>query len=177
MPNRRIGSGAHSCQDSTWQRPPQPLHSCQGVPAQFVGAPLCASRKHGDLGLPSFWTERSEGERGRLHFPFSAKGFRKFSEVHPVRDCRRREFTGLMGTACTDGEDRFRANRPRDRFEPRQPGATCVALWGAGFESVVLSRLSAQRSAKLGQGGRSQPAVPAVLTGRQPERACSGSSG
>jgi hypothetical protein len=166
-----------SGRDSPWQTTGNALHKRPGRAGPVCRRAFARFTETWRLDTHSFWMTDLKEAEARLHFSFGARGFRRFPEARPVQDCRRRVFAGLMGTACTDGEDRFRAKRPRDRFEPREPGATSVAPWGAGFESVVLSRLSAQRRARPGQGGRSQPAVPAMLTGRKPERACSGSSG
>src|SRR6476661_940535 len=93
-------------------------------------------------------------------------------EVHPVRDCRVPD-PGLMRSACTDGEDRFGAQQPRDRFEPREPGAAQTRAWGAGS----LERRPARVLATPGTDGSRNRRAPRVTRGRQPERACSGPSG
>ena len=66
----------------------------------------------------------------------------------------------------------FRAREPRDRFEPRKPGAASAAP-GRMSAAPSCPRLYSARSGWQVATGGSR----VMNTGRQPERACSGSSG
>ena len=176
---KKLANFVNSAVESAWQNPCHPLDRPEGGPAQCVGAPLRASQKTWWLGPYSFWASCGiylKGSKADRDFPLGAKVFRRFPEVHPVRDCRCRGLASRsrLNSKCLHRWGRpFWGDEPRDRFEPRQPGAAHAALGGQDYEE----RRPAWVRANPGTGGRSQPAVPALMTGRQPERACSGSSG
>jgi hypothetical protein len=59
-----------------------------------------------------------------------------------------------MRNACTDGEDRFGAQQPRDRFEPREPGAAQTRAWGQDlWSAVLLGFLQRQGRTAVATGG------------------------
>src|SRR5262249_12255726 len=68
----------------------------------------------------------------------------------------------------------FWGREPRDRFEPREPGAAYArAGGGQDLSSAVLPAFVKRKVRTAGRNRR----FPDVKPGRQPERACSGSSG
>jgi len=85
------------------------------------------------LGILRDQTERS---RDRFRFFFDASGFRQVAEVMPVRDCGRRVRPGLIHQPAQMGKTVL-GRKPRDRFEPREPGAAQAARGGQEM-SVVL---------------------------------------
>ena len=80
---------------------------------------------------------------------------------------------GLMPTACTDGEDRFGAESPATGSNLENPVRRTPAPGGQDLSSAVLPAFVKR---KVGTAGRNRR-FPDVKPGRQPERACSGSSG
>jgi len=80
---------------------------------------------------------------------------------------------GLIPTACTDGEDRFGAESPATGSNLENPVRRTPAPGGQDLRSAVLPTFVKRRVRTAGRNRR----FPDVKTGRQPERACSGSSG
>jgi hypothetical protein len=80
---------------------------------------------------------------------------------------------GLMPTACTDGEDRFGAESPATGSNLENPVRRTPAPGGQDLRSAVLPAFVKRKVRTAGRNRR----FPDVKTGRQPERACSGSSG
>src|SRR5215471_10501252 len=79
---------------------------------------------------------------------------------------------GLNTIACTDGEDRFGAERPATGSNLENPVRLSPAPGGQDLSSAVLPAF-VQRNRMAGRNRR----FPGVNTVRQLERACSGSSG
>jgi len=128
--------------------------------------------------------DRSEGGRGRSRFFLWRQGL---PAVSGSPSCPRLQVPGLGLTqdpglirdACTDGERPFWGRKPRDRFEPRETRCGQRCAWWAGFPSVALPGTRQTACVRQCQGraaGRNRR-FPVQMTGRQPERACSGSSG
>ena len=80
---------------------------------------------------------------------------------------------GLMPTACTDGEDRFGAESPATGSNLENPVRRTPAPGGQDLSSAVLPAFVKRKVRTAGRNRR----FPDVKPGRQPERACSGSSG
>ena len=80
---------------------------------------------------------------------------------------------GLMPIACTDGEDRFGAESPATGSNLGNPVRRTPAPGGQDLRSAVLPAFVKRKVRTAGRNRR----FPDVKTGRQPERACSGSSG
>ena len=80
---------------------------------------------------------------------------------------------GLMPTACTDGEDRFGAESPATGSNLENPVRRTPAPGGQDLRSAVLPAFVKRKVRTAGRNRR----FPDVKPGRQPERACSGSSG
>jgi hypothetical protein len=80
---------------------------------------------------------------------------------------------GLIPTACTDGEDRFGAESPATGSNLENPVRPTPAPGGQDLRSAVLPAFVKRKVRTAGRNRR----FPDVKTDRQPERACSGSSG
>src|SRR5262245_25263614 len=147
----------------------------QGVPAQCVGAPLRASRKTWRLGPYSFWTScgiHLKGAGAKRGISFGRQGL---PAVSGSPSCPRLQVpaAGLNTIACTDGEDRFGAERPATGSNLENPVRLLPAPGGQDLSSAILPAFVQRKVRMAGRNRR----CPGVNTGRQPERACSGSSG
>src|SRR5260221_251997 len=79
----------------------------------------------------------------------------------------------LNPIACTDGEDRFGAESPATGSNLETPVRRTPAPGGQDLRSAVLPAFVKRKVRTAGRNRR----FPDVKPGRQPERACSGSSG
>ena len=80
---------------------------------------------------------------------------------------------GLMRIACTDGEDRLGAESPATGSNLENPVRRRPAPGGQDLSSAVLPAFVKRKVRTAGRNRR----FPDVKPSRQPERACSGSSG
>jgi hypothetical protein len=78
-----------------------------------------------------------------------------------------------MPNACTDGEDRFGAERPATGSNLDYPARRDSAVGGQDFMSAILPGFVQSQGRMAGRNRR----FAHVNTNRQPERAGSGSSG
>ena len=114
----------------------------------------------------------SEGKRAGLRIFFGCQGL---PAVSGSSSCPRLQVPvpGLMRSACTDGEDRFGVKSPATGSNLESPVRSRPRLGGRILRNVVRPDSYSPRDGRqVATGG-----FRALRAPRQPERACSGSSG
>jgi len=147
----------------------------QGVPARCCRRAFARFKENmavRTLFLLDVLRDLSERSRGQARDFFGRQGL---PAVSGSPSCPRLQVPapGLNVIACTDGEDRFGAERPATGSNLENPVRLSPAPGGQDLSSAVLPAFVKRKVRMAGRNRR----FPDVNTGRQPERACSGSSG